>query len=56
MGHIFEERLLPVSDANDVATRPMAAVRGRRLAVAWLRGEAADPTPGVIAVRTGTLR
>jgi hypothetical protein len=56
MGHIFEERLLPVSGDNEVATRPMAAVRGRRLAVAWLRGEPADPTPDVIAVRTGTLR
>src|SRR5215204_5541378 len=37
MGHIFEERLLPVSDDNGLATHPLAAVRGRRIAVAWQR-------------------
>ena len=56
MGHIFEERLLPVSDDNEAATRPLAAVRGRSLAVAWLRGDPTDETPDAMAVRTGTLR
>jgi hypothetical protein len=56
MGHIFEERLLPISDDNEIASRPLVAVRGRRLAVAWLRGDPTDETPDVPAVRTGTLR
>jgi hypothetical protein len=56
MGHIFEERLLPISEDNEIASRPMVAVRRRRLAVAWLRGDPSDETPDVLAVRTGTLR
>jgi hypothetical protein len=44
MGHIFEERLLPISDDNEIASRPLVAVRGRRLAVAWLRGDPTDET------------
>jgi hypothetical protein len=56
MGHIFEERLLPVSDDNEVASRPLVAVRGRQLAVAWLRGDPTDDRPDALAVRTGTLR
>jgi len=55
MGHIFEERL-PVSDDNEIASRPLVALRGRRLAVAWLRGDPTDEVPDVPAVRTGTLR
>lgn len=56
MGHIFEERLLPVSDDNGIATHPLAAVRGRHFAVAWQRGAASDSTPAVFAIRTGTVR
>jgi hypothetical protein len=56
MGHIFEERLLPISDDNEIASRPMVAVKGRRIAVAWLRGDPSDDRPDALAVRTGTLR
>ena len=56
MGHIFEERLLPVSDDNGTATHPLAAVRGRRIAVAWQRAVASDGTPAVLAIRTGVVR
>jgi len=56
MGHIFEERLLPISDDNEIASRPLVAVRGRHLAVAWLRGDPSDDRPDLRAVRTGTLR
>lgn len=56
MGHIFEERVLPVSDDNEIASQPMVAVRGRRIAVAWLRGDPSDDRPDALAVRTGTLR
>jgi hypothetical protein len=56
MGHIFEERLLPISDDNEIASRPLVAVKGRRLAVAWLRGDPSDDVPDVPAVRTGILR
>jgi hypothetical protein len=56
MGHIFEERLLPISDDNEIASRPMVAVKGRHLATAWLRGDPTDDAPDVLAVRTGTLR
>jgi hypothetical protein len=56
MGHIFEERLLPISDDNGVATHPLAAVAGRRIAVAWQRGGASDSTLAVLAIRTGIVR
>jgi len=56
MGHIFEERLLPISDDNEIASRPLVAVKGRHLATAWLRGDPTDDAPDVLAVRTGTLR
>ena len=56
MGHIFEERLLPVSSDNGIAVRPLAAVRGRRVAVAWERRAALDSARSVLAVRTGVLR
>ena len=56
MGHIFEERLLPISDDNGIATHPLAAVRGRRIAVAWQRAAASDSTPAVLAIRTGVVR
>ena len=56
MGHIFEDRMLSISDDNEIATRPLVAVRGRQLAVAWLRGDPSDDRPDAPAVRTGTLR
>jgi hypothetical protein len=56
MGHIFEERLLPISDDNEMATQPLVAVKGHQLAVAWLRGDPTDDRPDALAVRTGTLR
>src|SRR4051812_3306743 len=56
MGHIFEERVLPVSDDNGAATHPLVAVHRRRIAVAWERRAASDSAPGLIAIRTGTLR
>ena len=55
MGHIFEERLLPISDDHGVATLPLAALRGRRIAVAWHRRESDSAAP-VLAVRTGVVR
>ena len=56
MGHIFEERLLPISDDHGVATHPLAAVRGRRIAVAWHRRAPSDSASDVLAVRTGVVR
>ena len=56
MGHIFEERILPISDDNGVATRPRAAIRGRRVAVAWERRALSDSAAALVAIRTGTLR
>ena len=38
MGHIFEDRLLPVSGDNGAATQPLVAVAGHRIAVAWREG------------------
>lgn len=35
MGHIFEDRMLPVSDDNGAASRPLVAVLHHRLTVAW---------------------
>jgi hypothetical protein len=55
MGHIFEDRLVPVSDAHGTATRPLTAVRGRRIAVAWER-RGSEGAPAALAVRAGTLR
>lgn len=55
MGHIFEARLLPVSDDNGEATHPLAAVHGRRVAVAWRRRAASDSAPAVLAIKTGVL-
>lgn len=55
MGHIFEQRILPLSDDNGPATRPLTAARGRRIAVAW---EPASPAGGgrTLLVRLGTVR
>ena len=54
MGHIFEQRLLPVSDDNGAASHPLAAVRGRHIAVAWEQ-RAGDSGAAALAVRTGQL-
>ncbi|MDB4884447.1 MAG: hypothetical protein JWL95_3213 [Gemmatimonadetes bacterium] len=56
MGHIFEQRILPVSNDNGIAVRPLTAVRGRRIAVAWERRMASDSARSVLAVRAGMLR
>jgi len=55
MGHIFEDRLLPLSSDNGDARHPLAAVRKRRVAVAWERRAASDTAPAVFAIRAGTL-
>jgi hypothetical protein len=54
MGHIFEDRILPVSDDNGSATHPLVAVRGRRVLVAWQQ-RAASNGRIVFRIRTGTL-
>lgn len=55
MGHIFEDRLLPVSDDEGVASHPLTAVRGRQIAVSWeQRGSVT--APGARVVRVGVLR
>lgn len=54
MGHIFEDRLLPVSDDNGTATHPLVALQGRRLTVAWQETAAANGQV-VTRVRTGTI-
>jgi hypothetical protein len=55
MGHIFEQRILPLSDDVGTATRPRTAVRGRQLAVAWEQRPSAS-APAALEVRVGTLR
>jgi len=55
MGHIFERRILPLSEDVGTATRPLTAVRGHQIAVAW--EQRASPTaPAALDVRVGTLR
>jgi hypothetical protein len=55
MGHIFEDRILPVSDDHGSASAPRTAVRGRRVAVAWEQ-RATESAPAAMAVRAGMLR
>jgi hypothetical protein len=55
MGHIFEERIVPVSSDNGRAWRPLVAVRGKRIAVAWERQEGSDVAAAVFAIKAGTL-
>jgi hypothetical protein len=55
MGHIFEQRIVPVSDDNGAAMNPLTAVRGGRVAVAWEPGPVGT-APGTLIVRTGTIR
>lgn len=54
MGHIFEVRLLPVSDDNGAATSPLVAVQQRHMTVAW-QERAASTGDVVLRVRTGTI-
>jgi hypothetical protein len=54
MGHIFEQRLLPVSDDNGSATHPLVAVHGTRLTVAWPQQATANGQ-AAFRVRTGIL-
>jgi hypothetical protein len=55
MGHIFEHRILPISDDNGPAIHPLAAVQGDRVAIAW-EPRGPDGAPTALAVRTGTVR
>lgn len=55
MGHIFERRVMPVSDGNGTASRPIVAVRGSRIAIAWEQ-RATETARPVLVVRAGTLR
>jgi hypothetical protein len=56
MGHIFEHRILPVSDDHDLATRPLVAVHGARVAVAWRNGDSSRPGGDALVIRTGRVR
>lgn len=54
MGHIFEERVLPVSFDNSTASHPLVAVQGARISVAWRERTASDG--GVaLRIRSGSL-
>jgi hypothetical protein len=55
MGHIFEHRILPVSDDNGPAVHPLTAVRGRLIAVAWEPRDR-EGAASTLAVRAGTVR
>jgi hypothetical protein len=44
-----------VSSDNGRAWRPLVAVRGRRIAVAWERQGDDDAAPAVFAIKSGTL-
>jgi len=54
MGHIFEDRLLPVSDDNGAASHPLVAVQGRRLTVVWRQRAGANGQAG-LRLRSGNL-
>lgn len=55
MGHIFEQRILPLSADVGAASAPLTAVRGRHLAVAWEQ-RASPSAPAALDIRVGTLR
>lgn len=55
MGHIFEHRLLPVSDDNGPATNPAVAIAGHQLAVAWEQ-HSTTGSATALTVRVGTIR
>lgn len=54
MGHIFEDRVLPVSDDNGAAAQPLVALHQHRLTVAWQQ-RAADRAGIVLRIRSGNL-
>ncbi|MEO8623880.1 MAG: hypothetical protein ABI625_22560 [bacterium] len=54
MGHIFEDRVLPLSSDNGAATLPLVAVVERRITVAWQEREAAGGG-ATFRIRTGTF-
>ena len=54
MGHIFEDRILPVSDDNGAATQPLVAVRQHHITVAW-RERSTRNGGAVLRLRSGTL-
>jgi hypothetical protein len=55
MGHIFERRLLPVSDDNGAAMQPFVSLHASRIEIGW-REQLSSATGSVLRVRTGTLR
>lgn len=55
MGHIFEQRILPLSGDVGTATRPLTAVHGRQIAVSWEQ-RASPAAPAALETRIGTLR
>lgn len=57
-GHIFEQRLPPISSASMEARVPRVAIRGRRLIVAWRERarDAQQGAGGVAMSRAGELR
>jgi hypothetical protein len=54
-GHVFEWRGIEVSGANVASGSPRVAVRGRRVAVAWLE-RSGDGSPARAKVRMGAVR
>jgi hypothetical protein len=55
MGHIFEERVLPISGDQGTASHPLAAVHGRRIAVSWEQ-RPSEAAPATRIVRVGVVR
>jgi hypothetical protein len=55
MGHIFELRLLPVSDDNGAASHPLTAVKGHRIAIAWEQRAVDVDTAAALVVRAGVV-
>lgn len=54
MGHIFEDRVLPLSNDNGAATLPLVAVQQHRVTVAW-QERAASNGGATFRIRTGTF-
>ncbi|MEP7001755.1 MAG: hypothetical protein ABI969_14810 [bacterium] len=54
MGHIFEDRVLPLSNDNGAATQPLVAVQSNRITVAW-QESVASSGGATFRIRRGTL-
>ncbi len=54
MGHIFEDRFLPVSFDNSAASHPLVAVHGARISVAW-RERSVSGSGTALRIRSGSL-